>query len=209
VGGSWGSTLALAYSQMHSHRVEAMVLYSIFLGDASGISFTYGPHGACKHFPKEYEAFLSGLSPQERASPLETYARHIQSPEDSVRLRAKSRLAAWALTCLALTPDEDWIASVAAKPECMGDGALIEMHYMTNACFIKDGQLLRDCARIAHIPIQILHGRYDMMCLPSGAWELHKVLPRSTLQIIPESGHSSSAAPRLRSAIIDAINHFR
>lgn len=209
VGGSWGSTLALAYSQAHPGDVQAMVLYSIFLPSRDTIDWLYSPGGANGFYPDAYDKFISHLPISERASPAEAYYRRLQSPEDAIRLPAASRLGAWALTCLALTPDVDWIESVVSKPEALGTGSLIEMHYMVNMCFLEEDALLRDCTRIGHIPCKILHGRYDMMCQPVNAWRLHQVLPLSTLHFAPESGHSSTAAPRLKSAVIEAIDSFR
>eukprot|EP00929_Paragymnodinium_shiwhaense_P107198 TRINITY_DN73270_c0_g1_i1.p1 TRINITY_DN73270_c0_g1~~TRINITY_DN73270_c0_g1_i1.p1 ORF type:complete len:406 (-),score=64.53 TRINITY_DN73270_c0_g1_i1:45-1262(-) len=210
VGGSWGSTLALAYAQACPRLVRNLVVYSIFLPSRASIDWLYSSGGASTFYPDAYERFIGFLPPAERAAPIDAYYKCLLASADvAEKMAARASIARWVLTLLALTPSEEFITACIAEPEKLGDGSLIELHYMRNGCFLQEGQLLRDCTKISDIPCTILHGRYDLVCAPTGAWALHKALPRSTIEFVPESGHSSSAAPRLKSALIEAIDKFR
>eukprot|EP00434_Breviolum_minutum_P039966 symbB.v1.2.035504.t1/scaffold4766.1/size35193/5 len=211
VGGSWGSTLALAYATKYHDTVKAMVLYSIFIPSKAGIEFVYSAQGAGLFFPEDYEAFVKAILP-EKTSParvISCYAKRLTSPEASVRNAACAAYLRWVMRLLSLCPDENIIEEIASKPEEAGPGPAIEMNYMANGCFLDSQQLLDDCGRIAHIPCTILHGRNDLICPPINAWTLRKSLPLAKLKVVPMAGHSSSLAPALKSAILEAIDSYR
>lgn len=210
VGGSWGSTLALAYAQAHPHSTLSLVLYSIFLPSRRSIDWMYQPGGAQLLFPDAYEAFVSQLTAEERVDPVRAYRRRLSATDPAARLSAKVSLTSYVLQLLALQPPpvSKIVEEMVAKPEEVGDASLIELHYMEKNCFLQEGELLGLCNRIAHIPCAILHGRYDVLCPAFQAWDLHRALPLSTLSIVPESGHSSSRSPLLKRAIIEAVQRF-
>ncbi|CAK9109761.1 Proline iminopeptidase (PIP) (Prolyl aminopeptidase) (PAP) [Durusdinium trenchii] len=211
VGGSWGSTLALAYSTRFPARVKAMVLYSIFIPSQASIEFPYSAAGAGLFFPEAHEAFAAavdatGAQPGEL---LGRYAERLASEDTKVRNAARSAYLRWIMRLLSLEPDESIIEEVARNPEDAGDGLAIEMRYMANGCFVDADQLLEECKRIAHLPCAIVHGRNDLLCPPANAWRLRQRLPRAKLIFVPQAGHSSSLAPALRSEILKAIDGHR
>ena len=209
VGGSWGSTLSLLYSTRHPAKVSGLVLYSIFIPSPEAVKWPYSREGAGLFFPEQYEAFLRALPVEERADPIDAYAKRLSSSDPSVCYPARSSYTLWIMRLLGLQPDEDFIASCASQPEQAGPGSAIELHYMKHGCFVDSEQLLEDCWRIARVPCAIIHGQNDVLCTPQNAWLLRKRLPLASLLMVPMAGHSSSMAPQLRSAVIEAIDSFR
>mmetsp|Transcript_51359 Transcript_51359/g.94925 ORF Transcript_51359/g.94925 Transcript_51359/m.94925 type:complete len:384 (+) Transcript_51359:27-1178(+) len=209
VGGSWGSTLALAYATKHAAKVSGLVLYSIFVPSKESIMWPYSAQGAGAFFPEAYEEFLQALPEQEQSDPLAAYARRLASSDPSVHLPARRSYSLWILRLLSVAPDEAMIREMSSHPEEAGTGPAIEMHYMVNNCFLDANQLLDDCAHLAHIKCHIIHGRNDLLCAPSGAWTVRKRLPQAQFTMVPLAGHSSSLAPALKSAVIEAIDAHR
>ncbi|CAL1136915.1 unnamed protein product [Cladocopium goreaui] len=209
VGGSWGSTLALAYATKFPELVKALVLYSIFIPSQESIDFVYSPQGAGLFFPEAYESFVKALPSDERSNLIGSYAKRLDSPDLEVRRSAMSSYLRWILRLLSVSPDEAIIEEIAQKPDEAGYGPSIEMNYMANGCFMDAQQLLADCFRIGHIPCTILHGRNDLICPPANAWLLRQRLPLAQLKMVPLAGHSSSFAPALKSAILEAIDSYR
>jgi proline iminopeptidase len=191
-GGSWGSTLALAYAETYPDNVSAMILRGVFLGTAAEIDHHYHESGASLFFPEEFAALLRAL-PEPDRRPIPNYVYEIARGEDAeLRNRVLRALGRFELKMVALEmPDSvvDRIEDQLVSAE--GRGAyLIDLHYASNRYFLDEGQLLRDADKLADIPTIIINGRYDLICPPDSAYRLHRALPRSQLILIEGAGHS-------------------
>jgi proline iminopeptidase len=207
MGGSWGSTLALAYSIAHPSRVLALILRGIFLGRQTELDWLYGPSGAAQIFPGSYEAFLSALDRNERKHPLQSYYKRLTEGDAETQRQAVKGWNTWESGISQLIPD---IAASTAFSEVAKGLAIarIECHYFVNGCFLEGRGLLEECGRIQHIPAAIVNGRYDIVCPPRTAYELHRALPRSELQIVQDAGHSTTE-PGIARALVRSLNRFK
>jgi proline iminopeptidase len=204
-GGSWGSTLALAYAEAFPENVAGIVLRGVFTARREEIDHFYHG-GAGKFFPEAFAALQKAV---DRPRTLD-YPRQLLAKLTSADPETRNRAAlAWTryeskLAFLSL-PDEaidKWLAGY--NPYAF---AVLENHYMANRCFLQEGQLLKDAGRIAAIPAVIVNGRYDVICPPYIAYQLHAKLPKSKLVIVDASGHSSSE-PGIRAALLQAVREF-
>lgn len=199
-GGSWGSTLALAYAQTHPQRVTELVLRGIFLLRRWELEWFY-QQGANRLFPDAWEHYLEPIPPEERHDLISAYHRRLTSDDAAVRLRAARAWSIWEGATSYLRIDPDYATSHGDEAFALAF-ARIENHYFVNGGFFDaDDQLLRDAGRIAHIPGAIVHGRYDVVCPVQNAWDLHKAWPASELVITPTSGHSGFEAENVDSLI--------
>jgi proline iminopeptidase len=208
-GGSWGSTLALAYAETHPERVSGLVLRGIFLGRKNEARWFYeDSQGASAIFPDNWEDFLRVIPEAERGDMIGAYYRRLTSTDESTRQQAARAWSIWESSALKLLPDQDLIDEF-SEPEKAVALARIECHYFTNDCFFEtDNYLLEHVDRIRHIPAVIVHGRYDIICPLISAWELHRVWPEATLNIIPDAGHATSE-PGIADALVRATDGFR
>ena len=192
-GGSWGSTLALAYAIEHPERVMALTLRGIFLARQLEINWLYGPEGASRIFPAEYERFMRFLKPDERATPVESYYQYLTGEDDKIRLKAAWEWDIWETSIAQLLPyQRDWDAAEPEEWQASLAIARIETHYFVHQSFFPDDSYLLDhVGRLSHIPTTIVQGRYDIICPVHTAYELHKAMPHSELIIVPDCGHSS------------------
>jgi len=188
-GGSWGSTLALLYAEAYPSRVFGMLLRSVCLTDRKESAWLYEPNGAAQVFPDAYEQFLSVLTPAQRRGSMETilraYKRLLASPD--VRVRNKAA-AAW-------TGYEDAVISlIPEKPTFKGPKdvsvAILENYYFLNNAWLRPGQILNDAHKIRHIPLVVIHGRYDMICPYRSIQALAEVLPKMQVLRVDDGGHS-------------------
>lgn len=199
-GGSWGSTLALAYAQTHPQRVTELVLRGIFMLRRWELEWFY-QQGANRLFPDAWEHYLEPIPPEERHDLISAYHRRLTSDDAAVRLRAARAWSIWEGATSYLRIDPDYATSHGDEAFALAF-ARIENHYFVNGGFFDaDDQLLRDAGRIAHIPGAIVHGRYDVVCPVQNAWDLHKAWPASELVITPTSGHSGFEAENVDSLI--------
>jgi proline iminopeptidase len=206
-GGSWGSTLALAYAQTHPARARALVLRGIFLCRPKEIRWFY-QEGASAIYPDAWEHYVKVIPEAERADLLGAFHRRLTSDDEAVRLEAARAWSVWEGSTSKLYPDEDFIAHF-GDPQFALAFARIECHYfMNNAFFETDNYLIENVGRIRHIPAVIVQGRYDVVCPLMSAWELHRAWPEADLQIIPNAGHSA-LEPGTRSALVEATDRFR
>lgn len=205
-GGSWGSTLALAYAETHPKHVIGLILRGIFLGRKKEIHWFY-QFGAHHLFPDAFEKYLEPIPAAERNNLLQAYYKRLCSPDALVRKTAAIAWATWEGALLRLVPDplilaafiEDVHADAVARVEC---------HYFVNNCFFNtDNYLLEHVHKVRGIPAVIIHGRYDVVCPLENAWELHKAWPEAELEIISAAGHSASE-PGITDALIRATNRF-
>jgi proline iminopeptidase len=208
-GGSWGSTLALAYAETHPARVNGLVLRGIFLGRPNEASWFYeDSQGASAIFPDGWEEFISIIPAAERGDMISAYHRRLTSSDDSVRIEAARAWSIWESSALKLLPDQNLIDEF-SEPETAVALARIECHYFMNNCFFDtDNYLIEHVDRIRHIPAVIVHGRYDIICPLTSAWELHRAWPEAKLEIIPDAGHSVTE-PGIADALVRATDSFR
>jgi len=206
-GGSWGSTLALAYAEKHPERVTELVLRGIFLLRKQEIDWFY-QRGADALFPDAWEAYLAPIPVEERGDMLRAYHRRLTGKDPVIQQEAARAWSIWegATSCLAANPA--LIARMSADLFALAF-ARIECHYFVNHGFFeRDAQLLDDAARIRHIPTVIVHGRYDVVCPLESAWALHRAFPEADLRIVPDAGHSAYEPGNLHE-LIEATDRFR
>lgn len=205
-GGSWGSTLSLAYSQTHPNRCLSLILRGIFMLRQQEIRWFY-QEGASYIFPDAWEEYLKPIPLEERADLVGAYHRRLTSEDRSTRLQAARAWSVWEASTSKLIPanrsikrfGEDQFAEAFARIEC---------HYFVNKGFLeREDQLLVNCDRIAHIPGVIVQGRYDVVCPMVTSWELHKAWPIAEYKVVADAGHSVSE-PGIIDALVRATDYF-
>ncbi|KAK4543095.1 hypothetical protein LTR36_005872 [Oleoguttula mirabilis] len=191
-GGSWGSTLALAYAEAHPEAVGSLALRGVFLVSRAEIDATYRNGPAPQLYPDEHEAWLRYLPERDREDPVQGYYKLLTSDDAVTRLAAGKAWNRFELRVSQLVAPPDVYAKLEDDAWVLAH-ARIEAHYFVNDCFLKPGQLLEEgnIARIRHIPTTIVQGRYDVVCPPKAAWMLHKALPDSVLHWVADAGHSA------------------
>jgi len=205
-GGSWGSTLALAYAIEHTARVKALILRGIFLLRESEIRWFY-QEGASHLFPDAWAKYLAPIPKEERHDLLSAFHKRLTSPDKAVRAQAAKAWSVWEGSTSKLFFDPSFVDRFAGD-EFADAFARIECHYFVNKGFFKeDGWLLKNIGKIRHIPAWIVQGRYDVVCPATSAYELHQAWPESVLHIIPDAGHSASE-PGIKSKLIEATDYF-
>ena len=208
-GGSWGSTLSLAYAETHPERVRGLVLRGIFLCRPKEIRWFYeDSQGASAIFPDNWEEYIRIIPEDERGDMINAYYRRLTSDDESVRLDAAKAWAVWEASALKLLPDKSLIEEFAEADKALAV-ARIECHYFVNNCFFEtDNYLLEHVDRIRHIPAVIVHGRYDVVCPAMNAWDLHRAWPEAKLEIIPDAGHAATEKG-IVDALVRATDSFR
>jgi proline iminopeptidase len=208
-GGSWGSTLSLAYAETHPERVSGLVLRGIFLCRPREIRWFYEEgQGASAIFPETWEQYVRIIPETERGDMIRAYYRRLTSDDESVRREAAYAWSIWEASALKLLPDQKTIDEF-TEPEMAIALARIECHYFINNCFFEtDNYLLDHIDRIRHIPAVIVHGRYDIICPVMNAWDLHRAWPEASLKIIPDAAHASME-PGIAAALVEATDSFR
>ena len=204
-GGSWGSTLAVAYAQEFAEACLSLTLRGIFLMRESEIRWIF--EAGRRYRPEAWEALLAGLPPElQGGDPLEGYAKLLDHPDHSKRLAASRRWCVFEATLANLIPDSMRIAG-ANEPQVAYAMARIEVHYFRNNRYEPEDQLLRHVDRIRHLPATIIQGRYDLLCPPASAIELHRAWPGSRLIMVEDAGHSASE-PGIRSALVEIMDEI-
>ena len=205
-GGSWGSTLALAYAESHAARVRALVLRGIFLLRASEVTWFY-QHGASEIYPDAWEAFLAAIPRREHGDLLRAYYKRLTSRDAKTRRAAARAWSVWEGSTSRLVSDPALIKKFTGG-RFAAAFARIEAHYFVNGGFFRrDDQLLREVGRIRHIPSVIVQGRYDVVCPMRSAWDLHRAWPEAELVVVPDAGHSMSESG-IRAALIAHTHGF-
>jgi proline iminopeptidase len=191
-GGSWGSTLALAYAQKHPDRVTELVLRGIFLLRRWELNWFYqDPGGAAALFPDLWEHYLAPLSAEERKDCIQSYYKRLTSTDEKVLLEAARAWSIWESALSYIKFNKNYI-SRAGEAEFAAAFARIECHYFVNGGFLeRETQLLDDVKKIRHIPATIVQGRFDVVCPMRSAWDLHRAWPEADLRIVPDCGHSA------------------
>ena len=204
-GGSWGSTLALAYAQTHPQQVTSLILRGIFTLRKKEINWFY-QEGASFVFPDKWENYLAPIPEDERDDLVSAYHRRLTGEDEEEMLRCAYAWAKWEGATISLLETDNKALSFGDKNAVLSF-ARIENHYFVNAGFMEEGQLIHNADRLANIPTVIIQGRYDM-CTPSQtAWDLHKVMPHAELHLIPDAGHAFNE-PGILSALLAATDKF-
>ena len=204
-GGSWGSTLALAYAETHRERVRALIVRGIYTVTKAEIDWYYR-YGVSEMFPDAWEKFLAPIPEAERGNLVAAYRRRLTSPDAEVRRVAAQAWSTWEGTTITLLPRPALIEHF-GEAEFAVAFARIENHYFFHDCWLEEGQLLRDAHRLHGIPGAIIHGRYDMPCPARTAFELHRAWPGAEFHLIEGAGHAASE-PGIRDALIRATDRF-
>ncbi|WAL61547.1 prolyl aminopeptidase [Thermocoleostomius sinensis] len=205
-GGSWGSTLALSYSQTYPCSCTGLILRGIFLLRQKELQWFY-QEGASYIFPDAWEAYLKPIPLSEQTDLIAAYYRRLTSSDASVRATAAQAWSIWEASTSKLIPDPGLTAKF-SESQFADAFARIECHYFVNRGFFDtDDQLLRNCDRIRHLPTVIVQGRYDVVCPMISAWELSQKLPEATLVVVPDAGHSMTE-PGIREALLEATDRF-
>jgi proline iminopeptidase len=206
-GGSWGSTLALAYAQAHPSKVSALVLRGIFLLRRWELEWLY-QSGAHRMFPEHWQAYLAPIPEVERGDLISAYHRRLTGPDNSVRLTAARAWAQWEARLSFMQENSSYVAAFEDDAQALAFSR-IESHYFVNGGFFQcEDQLLGDVARIRNIPAVIIHGRFDVVCPVQSALDLHRLWPEAALRIVPDAGHSAFE-PGITHELIEATDRFR
>lgn len=204
-GGSWGSTLALAYAQAHSERVRALVLRGIFLCRKSEVDwFLYGIRNV---FPEAWRAFAGFLPEAERGDLLNAYHRRLVHADPVVHMPAARAWSIYEGACSTLLPSPETVTAFGEDRMALGL-ARIEAHYFRHGAFLPENALLDNIERIRRIPAVIIQGRYDMVCPLATADELSRAWPEAEYTIVPDAGHSAME-PGIRSALVAAMEKLK
>lgn len=200
-GGSWGSTLALAYAQTHPQRVTQLVLRGIFMLRRWELEWFY-QSGADAIFPDAWDDYLAAIPEVERGDMMSAYHRRLTSPDPKVQLEAAKAWSVWEGRTSYLLQDPGHVEDSAADMFALAF-ARIECHYFVNGGFFdRDDQLLANAYRLKGIPAVIVQGRYDVVCPLRSAWDLHQAWPEADLRIVPDAGHSALEAGNTHELIL-------
>jgi len=206
-GGSWGSTLALAYAEANPERVTELVLRGIFLLRYAEIRWFY-QHGASEIFPDAWEAYRDAIPHDERDDFLSAYYQRLTGTDQRAALAAARAWSMWEASASFLHSNlenikkwgEDQFALAVARIEC---------HYFVNRGFLRsENQLIDDVPRIRNIPTTIVQGRYDVVCPATSAWDLHRAWPEAELRIVPDAGHSAFEPGNIHELVL-ATDRYR
>ena len=207
VGGSWGSTLALAYAETHPDRVTGLIVRGIFTVRRQEIQWFY-QRGADALFPDMWETYVAPIPPDERQDMIAAYHRRLTGADEAVQLACARAWSQWEGSTLSLLPDEKRIADFGSDRFALAF-ARIECHYFQNGGFFSpDDQLLANADRLKSIPGVIIQGRYDVVTPMETAWALHRAWPEAEFLIVPDAGHTATE-PGITDAIVRATDQFR
>ena len=194
-GGSWGSTLILAYAQRHPERVSEIVILGVTMSRRSEIDWLY--RGVGRFFPAEWEQFRAGVPESDRDGDLvEAYARLMENPDPNVRRKAAADWLAWEDAVISLEPKGTPNAYSSQLPDAALAFVRICAHYFSHAAWLEEDELLRNAARLEGIPGVLFHGRLDLGSPLGTAWDLAEAWPDARLAVIGDSGHTGSDAMR-------------
>jgi proline iminopeptidase len=203
-GGSWGSTLALAYAQAHPDRVAGLVLRGIFLGGAEETAWYVA--GLRRFLPEAWHAFADEVNPDDADSLIAHYHVRVMSDDEEAAREAARRWAAFESAAMAV--GETASASTPTQDPQLLARARVQLHYLAHGCFLQPGQLLRGLPAMAHLPGILVQGRRDLVCPPVTAYTLARAWPRAQLRIVEEAGHSA-LHPAMTAALMQATDDVR
>ncbi len=206
MGGSWGSLLALCYAITHPNSVAAMIIRGIFLGRQTEIDWLHGPNGAALIYPDEWERYVAPVAGA--TDNVAAYRELLNHEDDDVALAAARSWTRWEASIMTLFPDPDSLAAMTSDHSALSI-AQIESFFTSNNFFLEaDNYVLDNAGVMVDIPCHIVHGRYDVICPPISAWQLHKALPNSSLTIVPDGAHSPVDGG-MTALLVDAANECK
>jgi proline iminopeptidase len=206
-GGSWGSTLAIAYAETHPQRVTELILRGIFLVRQSEIDWFY-QRGASALYPDAWEKYLEPIPEEERGDLLRAFHRRLTHDDPAMRMRAARAWSVWEGSTSCLTPNRALIDKTAGDEFAIAF-ARIECHYFVNTAWIdEERDLVRNVAKIRSIPAVIVQGRYDVVCPMETAWALHRAWPEADLRVVDDAGHSATEPGNMHE-LVEATDRFR
>jgi len=204
-GGSWGSTLALAYAETHPDRTAALILRGIFTLRRSELLWYY-QEGASWLFPDKWERFLAPIPVAERGDLMAAYHRRLTGAAHDERMAAARAWSLWEGETITLLPNLEFTAQHGEDGFALAF-ARIENHYFVNAGFLDEGQLIRDASRLRDIPGTIVQGRYDVATPMKSAWDLHRAWPEAEFRLVADAGHAFNE-PGILSELIRATDRY-
>ncbi|XHB98786.1 prolyl aminopeptidase [Nitratireductor sp. ac15] len=204
-GGSWGSTLALAYAETHPERVSELILRGIYTLTRAELDWYY-QFGVSQMFPEKWERFIAPIPEEERGDLMAAYRKRLTSSDRVVQLEAAKAWSLWEGETITLLPDQGLTEDFGEEDFAIAF-ARIENHFFVHGGWFEDGQLLRDAHKLAGIPGVIVHGRYDMPCPAHYAWQLHKAWPDAQFHLIEGAGHAFSE-PGILDRLIRETDQF-
>jgi len=206
-GGSWGSTLALAYAQTYPRSVAGLILRGVFLGRPAEIDWLH-KFGASEIWPDVWAKYSGFIPESERGDLVAAYNKRLTSSDPELQRTAAKSWALWESSTMCLVQDHSAISEMADSASALSIGR-IECHYTHNRFFFKSpDQLLENCNLIQDVPCRIVQGRYDVICPVKSAWDLHKVLPKSELRIVATGAHSPMEQP-MAQELVRATEDFK
>lgn len=204
-GGSWGSTLALAYGEAHPERCLGFVLRGIFLCTKAEVDWFV--NGMGYFYPEIHQRFAEAIPVEERGDLLQAYVKRLFCDDPAIYMEAARNWSRYEGSCLFLKPQAEAIASFESDEVSLGIGRL-EAHYMQHGAFMDDDALIRNIAKIRHLPAVIVQGRYDVICPPVSAYRLHQAWPEAAYHVIGDAGHAAME-PGIASALVQATEDFK
>ncbi|MCK5903071.1 MAG: prolyl aminopeptidase [Cocleimonas sp.] len=200
-GGSWGSTLALAYAEAYPDKVSGMILRGIYFSGKKEIDWFY-QHGASQFYPDYWQDFIAPIPEEERDDLLSAYYRRLTGNNEIARMQAAKAWSLWEARTATLRPHKSLLDHFSNPHTALGL-ATLEAHYFMNRGFLEEDQLIQHADKLKDIPCYIIHGRYDMICPVAQAYALHQALPLSELFIVQEAGHAACETG-ITAALIEA-----
>ncbi|MGB3741349.1 MAG: prolyl aminopeptidase [Castellaniella sp.] len=204
-GGSWGSTLALAYAETHPQHVKALIVRGIFLLRLAELRWFY-QEGASWLFPDIWESYLAPIPQAERDDLIQAYHRRLTGTDTTMQLAAAHAWTQWESHTISLLPNPEHVQAHAADASALAF-ARIENHYFVHRGFMEEGQLLRDAHKLADIPGVIVQGRYDACTPTRSAWDLHQAWPQAGFHLVPDAGHAFDE-PGILKQLLAATDQF-
>ncbi|WP_394781274.1 prolyl aminopeptidase [Undibacterium sp.] len=204
-GGSWGSTLALAYGEAHAERCLGFVLRGIFLCTKAEVDWFV--NGMGWFYPEVHQRFAQAIPAEERGDLLQAYVKRLFCDDPAVYTEAARNWSRYEGSCLFLKPQAQAIEDFESDSVSLGLGRL-EAHYMVNAAFMEEDQLIRNIGKIRHLPAVIVQGRYDVICPPASAYRLHQAWPEARFHLIGDAGHAAME-PGTAAALVAATEQFK
>ncbi len=204
-GGSWGSTLALTYSEAHPHAVLGLILRGIFLG--SGEELNWYCYGLRNFAPEAWECFAGFFPEEKRNKLLDCYHQLIHQTDTKVALAAARAWNNYEAELMMLGELKEEVKPLMPNEMALGR-ARVQTHYLINSCFLREGQLMKNLHAVRYLPATIVHGRFDLVCPVLTAYRLHRAWPEAELKIVENAGHSSSS-PSLAAALVEVTERFK
>lgn len=204
-GGSWGSTLALAYAETHPEHVSELVLRGIYTLTSAELAWYY-QFGVSEMFPDKWERFIAPIPEAERGDLMAAYRKRLTATDRQAQIECARAWSLWEGQTITLLPDPDTSEKFGEEDYALAF-ARIENHYFVHAGWLEEGQLIRDVGKLKGIPGVIVHGRYDMPCPLRYAWALHKAWPEADFHLIEGAGHAFSE-PGILDQLVRATDRF-